>query len=81
MKNITTILFMMLLATPVAWSDNGVGGDDMPWGGNPPSDIEAINHDSITQSPPIYYDSSGRRVINPQPGTIYIVNGKKIIKK
>lgn len=81
MKNISAVLFMSFLATSVAWCDNEIDGEDMPWGGEPPSDIETINSDSVSSRLPIYYDLSGRRVINPQSGTIYIVNGKKIIKK
>ena len=30
---------------------------------------------------PEYYDLSGRRVINPVSGGIYIVNGKKVVIK
>lgn len=81
MKPLSVILPLLLLASSMAWCDNEIEGDDMPWDGEPPSEINIVKKDSISQRPLVYYDLNGRKVDNPKSGTIYIVNGKKILKK
>lgn len=53
----------------------------MPWGDDPSTGINDIRLDSVPKHTLIYYDLQGRRVDAPLSGTIYIVNGKKVIKK
>lgn len=81
MKPITIILLLLLLVVPAAWSDNEVGGSDMPWDDPPSTGISDVRLDSISKSSTIYYDLHGHKVDRPRSGTIYIVNGKKVIKK
>ena len=44
------------------------------------TDIEFVEHEQ-EDAEPVIYDLYGRRVNEMQPGNIYIVNGKKILKK
>ena len=44
------------------------------------TDIEFVEHEQEVAEP-VIYDLYGRRVNEMQPGNIYIVNGKKILKK
>mgnify|MGYP003293111786 CR=1 FL=1 len=81
MKPLNVILLLLLFVSPMAWCDNEIEGDDMPWDGEPPSEINTVNQDSASHRPSVYYDLMGRKVDNPQVGTIYIVNGKKILKR
>lgn len=74
-------MLLLLSIVPAAWCDNEVGGSDMPWGDDPSTEINGIPTDSIPKQTLIYYDLQGRRVEAPKSGTIYIVNGKKVIKK
>lgn len=50
-----------------------VGQPDIPTG------IDMIGSDSRTMEQDVIYDLSGVRVMNPQQGQIYILNGKKIL--
>lgn len=81
LRTIVMVLLLLLSIVPTAWCDNEAGGSDMPWGDDPSTSINDIRLDSVPKHTLIYYDLQGRRVDAPLSGTIYIVNGKKVIKK
>ena len=41
--------------------------------------INMTEVDGLENMVPVYYDLTGRRVLDPQSGNLYIVNGKKVI--
>lgn len=44
-----------------------------------PTGIENVGIDTITADDDLIFDLYGRRVVNPIPGTLYIIGGKKVI--
>ena len=56
-----------------------VVGDEENGGSGETTDIE--NSEFTNQNSEIIYDLQGRRVLEPQKGGVYIVNGKKVVIK
>ena len=56
-----------------------VVGDEENGGNGETTDIE--NAEFTNQNSDVIYDLMGRRVLEPQKGGVYIVNGKKVVIK
>ena len=46
-----------------------------------PIESVKVDENGLTEGETIMYDLQGRRVENPRPGNIYIINGKKVVYK
>lgn len=61
-------------------AENVVNGGDVLYLNGEVTGVEEITASTNDENAPIY-DVMGRRVLNPQPGGIYIQNGKKFIQR